>query len=201
MLETGHWEVQVKPFTFLTRMAGLCDAEVIVFLLSLFLLLLLCSFDNTRSDMDSVIFRIIGEMLFFSCTSCDVKGQQGTRENLPLIIVHHIVHHFTSSDLEYLTAAETHVRFDAFDAICDHRSYPACIRQGKSVGRSTLLPLPNPHPQGQGPSNRCGSNARLQTYFSSPVTNEPPLFFFCPLVRDQAMPSAAAETRHAYPAL
>jgi hypothetical protein len=161
-------------------MAGLRDAEVIVFLLSLFLLLLLCSFDNTRSDMDSVIFRIIGEMLFFSCTFCDVKGQQGTRENLPLIIdiVHHIVHHFTSSDLEYPNAAESHVRFDAFDAICHHLSHTACIRQGKSVGRSTLLPLPNPHPQGQGPSNRCGSNARLQTYFSSPVTNEPPPLFF-----------------------
>lgn len=87
---------------------------------------------------------------------------------------HRIVHHFPPTDLECLNVAETHVRFDA---VCHHLSHPACIRQGKSVRRSTLLSLPSSHPPGQGPSHRCGSNAKTPRFVSHgmhSVTNDPP---------------------------
>ena len=117
-------------------------------------------------------------MLFFSCTFSNVSESRDNKVHVRiyLIIAHH---HFTSSALECLNVAETHVRFNAFDAICHHLRHPASIRQGKSVRRSTLLPLPSPHPQGQGPSHRCGSNAKTPRLFSTrdaSVTNEPPPF-------------------------
>jgi len=67
MLETGRWEVQVKPFTHLTahgrvlRRRSKCLVIIVSFATTLFFY-----FDNTRSDMDSVIFRITWEVLFFS---------------------------------------------------------------------------------------------------------------------------------------
>jgi len=117
VLKTAHWEVQVKPFfTHLTARGRVPRRRFIVsFATTLFFY-----FGNTRSDMDSVIFRI---MLFFSCTLSKSGDNKVTRENQPLVIVHRTVHHFTSSDLESLNVAETHVRFDIFDAICHHLSH------------------------------------------------------------------------------
>lgn len=59
MLETGRWEVQVKPFAHLTAHGRVRGAEVIVFVIIVsFATTLFFYSDNTRSDMDSIVFRI-----------------------------------------------------------------------------------------------------------------------------------------------
>lgn len=112
----------------------------------------------------------------------------------------HSVHHFTLCDLESLSVAATHVRFDA---ICHHLGHPACFRQGKRVGRSALLSLADSH--AQGPGHRCASNAPPLPYpdrdSREPINPFPGGFFLFLVVRDQAMPGTAAETRHADRAL
>ncbi len=57
MLETGRWEVKVKPFTHWTAHVGFRGAEVIVFVIVVSFPTTLF-FYKTRLDMDSVILRI-----------------------------------------------------------------------------------------------------------------------------------------------
>jgi hypothetical protein len=84
MLETGRWKVQVKPFSHLitrgrvSRCRSNCLCYHCFFATTLFFY-----FDNTRSDMDSVIFGITEKCCSFHALSltCQNQGTRCTRES------------------------------------------------------------------------------------------------------------------------
>ena len=130
----------------------------------------------------------------------DVKGQQSTRENLPPVVSSTISRRLISSlstsrkvmsasTLSTPSAIISAIRpaFDKGIASGDLLFFPSQVHTHKDKELAIDVSQTRKNPR-----------LSLSLSWNASVTNEPPSFS---AVRDQAMPSAAAETRHADPAL